>query len=179
MEKNWVGKKLNLEIEITFEWRLKCKWRSDMKGADSTWWTSIPGRANIKDKMSRERIWNVWGHNKKATRKEEKWRSVILHLQLSNPKSSHHTVFPKTGTKTHLATNPNPKLSVAIWSLPLPAETLVFDYQMLLQAPMEMSVTNFTTYWPQDTWIRNSELITENEVRDIMRSDQVKACKPQ
>lgn len=56
---------------------------------------------------------------------------------------------------------------------------LVFDYQMLLQAPMEMSVTNFTTYWPQDTWVRNSELITENEVRDIMRSDQVKACKPQ
>lgn len=45
--------------------------------------------------------------------------------------------------------------------------------------PNEMSVANFITYWPQDTWIRNWELITENEVRDIMRSDQVKACKPQ
>lgn len=46
---------------------------------------------------------------------------------------------------------------------------LLFDYQLLSWAPLGTLLTNFITIWPQDTWIKDSELITENEVRDIMR----------
>lgn len=68
--KNWAGKKRSSAWKLgSLEWR-QWKWG---KWADSTWQTSIPGRANIKDKTSWvESMPGMLEEHQKGHRKEEK-----------------------------------------------------------------------------------------------------------